>query len=99
MKQQMAEVMLRRRELLTRIASQRMQVAEIGTRWQTPLGLADQVLAGMRFLRSHPVLVGGVVALLVIRRGGVYGTLLMCSRLWKGYRYLKTFSAKLPSLF
>lgn len=91
--------MLHRRELLTRIAAQRTQVAEIGVRWQTPLGLADQVLAGMRFLRSNAVLVGGVVALLAIRRRGVFGTLMICWRLWKGYGHLRTFSAKLPSLF
>lgn len=97
MNKQMVEVMQRRGELLATIASQREQVAEIGTRWQAPLALADQGLVALRFLRSYPVPVGAVFALLVIRRrwvivlaGGIW-------RLWKGYRSLTAFSAKLQS--
>ena len=89
--------MQRRGELLARIASQREQVAEIGTRWQTPLALADQGLVAACFLRSNPVLVVGVAALLVIRRRGVVGLVKGVWRAWKGYRYLTAFSAKLSS--
>jgi hypothetical protein len=83
MKQQMHKVTRRRRELLAKISSQRMQIAEIGTRWQPQLLLADQFLAGMRFLRPNPVLVGSVVVPLVIRRRGVFGMLMggwLCGR-------------------
>ncbi len=91
----MAEVMQRRGELLARIAMQREQVAEIGVRWQTPLTLADQGLAAVRFLRSKPILVAGVAALFVIRRRGVMGLLKRAWQVWKGYRYLMALSARL----
>lgn len=95
MNKQMREVMRRRGELLASIAAQREQVAQIGTRWQAPLALADQGLAVVRFLRSRPVLIAGMAALLIIRKGGVvmglarYGTLA-----WKGYRYFAALSEK-----
>ncbi|MDE2117303.1 MAG: YqjK-like family protein [Betaproteobacteria bacterium] len=97
MNKRMLEVMQRRGELLARIASQREQVAEIGARWQAPLALADQGLAAIRYLRSNPVLVAGVAALLVIRRRGVVGLVRGGWRVWKGYRSLTAFSAKLSS--
>lgn len=97
MNKQLAEVMQHRGELLARIAAQRGQVAEIGARWQTPLALADQGLAAVRFLRSKPMLVAGVTALFVIRRRGVMGLLKSAWQLWKGYRYLTAFSARLAS--
>lgn len=97
MNRRMLEVMQRRGELLARIASQREQVAEIGARWQAPLTLADQSLAAIRYLRSNPVLVAGVAALLVIRRRGVVGLVRGGWRVWKGYRSLTAFSAKLSS--
>lgn len=93
----MLEVMQRRGELLARIAAQRGQVAEIGMRWRNPLALADEGLAAACFLRSNPVLVAGVAALLVIRRRGMVGLMKGVWRVWKGYRYLTAFSAKLTS--
>lgn len=95
MNKHMSAVMQRRSELLAKIAAQREQVAGIGARWQTPLALADQGLAVVRFLRSHPVLVAGVAALIVIRRHGVLGLLKGGWRMWKGYRFLATLSEKL----
>lgn len=97
MNKQMLEVMRQRGELLARIASQREQVAGIGVRWQTPLALADQGLAAVRFLRSNPVLVAAVAALFVIRRRGVVGLMKVAWRVWKGYRAITAFSAKLTS--
>ena len=91
----MLDVKQRRSELLAKIASQREQVAQIGTRWQAPLALADQGLAIVRFLRSKPVLVAGVVALFIIRRRGLVGLARSGLLVWKGYRYFATFSAKL----
>lgn len=97
MNSQMLAVMQRRGELLARIAAQREQLAEAGTRWQTPLALADQGLAIVRFLRARPVLVAGVVALFVIRRRGVMGLARGGWLAWKGYRYFAAFSEKLSS--
>lgn len=95
MNKQMSAVMQRRGELLARIAAQREQVARVGARWQTPLALADQGLAVVRFLRSHPVLVAGAAALIVIRRRGVLGLVKGGWRVWKGYRFLAALSEKL----
>ncbi|OGS87960.1 MAG: hypothetical protein A2061_03155 [Gallionellales bacterium GWA2_59_43] len=89
--------MQRRGELLAKIAAQREQIAEAGARWQAPLALADQGLAVVRFLRSHPALVAGVVALFVVRRRGVVGLVKGGWRVWQGYRYLTAFSKKLSS--
>ena len=97
MNEQLLEVMQKRGELLARIASQRKQVAEMGARWQTPLALADQGLAVMRFLRSNPVLVAAVAALIMLRRRGVVGLMKGAWKAWKGYRYLTALSAKLSS--
>lgn len=94
---QLIEVMRRRSELQARIAAQRGQVAETAARLQPALALADQGLAAMRFLRRHPVLVGGVVVLLAIRRRGVVGLAYGSWRVWKGYRYFTALAAKLPS--
>lgn len=95
MNKQMLEIMQRRNELLARIASQREQAAEIGRRWQSPLALADRGLTVVRFLRSHPVLVAGVAALIVIRRRGVTGLARVGWRVWKGYRFLAVLSEKI----
>ena len=97
MNEQMREVMQRRGELLARIAAQREQVAQIGARWQAPLALADQGLTVVRFLRSRPVLVAGVAALLIIRKRGVMGLARYGMLAWKGYRYFAAFSEKKSS--
>jgi len=97
MNKQMLEVMQRRGELLSRIATQREQIAGMGARWQAPLAVADQGLAAMRFLRSNPVLVAGVAALLVVRRRGLIGLMRGVWRVWKGYRYFTGLSKKLSS--
>lgn len=97
MNKRMLEVRQRRGELLAKIASQREQLSAIGTRWQTPLAIADQGLAVLRFLRSKPLLVGGVVALLVVRRRGIPGLVKGVWRVWKGYRYFTGMAKKLSS--
>src|SRR3989338_5155606 len=95
MNKRMLAVIQGRGERLERISSQREQVAQIGTRWQAPLALADQGLSVVRFLRSRPVLIAGLAALLMIRKGGVAMGLARYGMLaWKGYRYLAAFSEK-----
>lgn len=86
MSRQLSAVMQRRGELLAKIASQREQMAEIGARLRAPLELADRGVAAVRFLRSNPVLVAGVIAALAIRRRGVMGVAIVAWRVWKGYR-------------
>lgn len=94
MNRKMSAVMQRRGELLARIAAQREQLAETGARWKAPLALADQGVAVVRFLRAHPALVAGAVALVTIRRGGVMGLAKGGWRVWKGYRFLTVLSEK-----
>lgn len=91
----MLEVMQRRGELLAKIAAQREQLAWAGARWQIPLSLADRGLAAARILRSRPVLVFGVVALVVVRRHGMVTLVKRGWRVWKAYRYLAKLSQKL----
>jgi hypothetical protein len=76
----------RRGELLARIAVQREEMAEIEAEWNAPLALADQGVAAVRFLRHHPLLVAGAMALFVIRRHSVAGLMWGVWRVWKGYR-------------
>ena len=95
MNERMLAVMQRRGELLAKITSQREQVVQIGARLEKPLALADQGLAMLRFMRSRPVLVAGVAALLVWRRRGALGVMKLGWRAWKGYRYLTGLAAKL----
>ena len=97
MNSQLSAVMQRRSELLARIALQREQLAEIGAHLQTPLALADRGVAAAHFLRSNPVLVAGVIAVLVISRRGVVGALSGAWRLWKRYRHFTSIAGKLFS--
>lgn len=90
--------MKRRGELLARIAAQRDQIVELGTKLETPLALGDRALAAARFVRLHPILVVAVVVALVTRRVGVVGLAGISWRLWKRYRYLYAAGGKLASL-
>jgi len=87
MNKKMFELTQNRGELLARIAAQREQMTEIAAEWRTPLALADQGVAAVRFLRFHPLLVAGIMAFFVIRRRSVAGLVWGVWRVWKGYRY------------
>ena len=94
MDNRMPSVMQRRGELLARIASQREQLAGVATRLQTPFAVADRGLAAVRFLRSHPALVAGVAAVLVMRRRGAAGLARIFWRMWKGYRVFTAITSR-----
>jgi len=93
----MSELMQTRGELLARIAVQREQMSEIEAEWRAPLAVADQGVVAVRFLRRHPWLVAGVVAVFVIRRRSVAGLAWGVWRAWKGFRDFTSISAKLSS--
>lgn len=95
---QLSAVMERREELLARIASQRQHVVELGAQFDSPLAMGDRVAAVARFVRSHPILVGAVVAALVMRRRGMAGAIGVGWRLWNRYRYFSAAGGKLASL-
>jgi len=94
MNEKKLELMHHRRGLLENIAAQREELAEIGTRLQTPLAFADLGLAAARFMRSRHFLVALAVAIVSHRRG-VFGIVKGVWRLWKGYRQLSN-SNSLP---
>jgi hypothetical protein len=89
MNDRLSELSQHRSELLARIAVQRGQMAEIETELSAPLALADQGLVAVRFLRRHPFLVAGAMALFVARRRNTAAGLVWGAwRLWKNYRGL-----------
>ena len=74
----------RQQRLLVRSSELRSQFARDAQAWQQPLALADQVRAGWRWLRAHPEVPLGVLAVLVVlrpRRAWRLGW-----RLWAGWR-------------
>jgi hypothetical protein len=87
MKKQIANLAGCRHELLEKIAAQRAELVEISQQWQAPLALVDTGLNAARFIRSHPMLLAGAVAgILVLRRTGAAGLVL------KGWRLLYLYS-------
>lgn len=99
MKKRLADLACSRRGLLEKIESQRMEVAEISRHWQKPLALLDTGLMAVRFMRNHPALmVGGVAALLTLRRNGIAGLAQRGWRLLCIYPSILTFGLKYLSL-
>ena len=91
------EIMRKRGELVARIAAQREQVTLASARWKAPLAVADQGLAAVRYVRSHPLFlvgVAGVVALLAIRRNSVIVVAGTALRLWNLYNSTRNYAAK-----
>lgn len=81
MKKRLAAIAHRRRALSETIEAQRMEVAYITRQWQKPLVLVDAGLKAVRFMRIHPGLVaGGVAVLLAWRREG---TVNMVQKWWR----------------
>jgi len=72
MKGQLNDLACRRRLLLEKINTQRMELIDISLQLQEPLALADAGIKAVHFIRSHPALVaGGVILLLAFRRGNL----------------------------
>jgi len=62
----------RRERLVAQAAAQRMALAQNIGPWRIPLARADQGLAALHYIRSHPAwIVGGVVLLAVLRPGRI----------------------------
>lgn len=97
MNERLFELTRRRAELLARIAAQREQLAEIQAEWDAPLTLVDKGMAGVRYLRRHPLLVAGVMAVLLIRRSSAAALMWGAWRIWKGYHYFTSIPEKSPS--
>ena len=84
---QMADVMHQREQLLARCNAQRGEIAALARQWEDPLAIADRALAGINYLRQHPIVLGGLVALLaVVQRRRWWGWAQRGFVLWQGYR-------------
>jgi hypothetical protein len=58
----------RRERLVAQAATQRRVLAQNIEPWHTPLALADQGLAALRYVKRHPEwIIGGVVLLAALR--------------------------------
>lgn len=69
MNKRLATLSYRRRILLEKIEAQRLDMAVISQDLQKPLALADMGLKAARFIRNHPGLVAGSLAVLLSLRG------------------------------
>lgn len=63
----------RRERLVAQAAAQRMALAQNIEPWRNPLARADQGLAALRYIKSHPAWIVGGVALLAALRPGRAG--------------------------
>jgi len=84
---EMIEVMRRRERLLARCNVQRGEIAALARQFEAPLAIADRVIAGIKYLHEHPVVLGVLVALLAIfKRRGWWGWAQRGFVLWRAYR-------------
>jgi hypothetical protein len=82
-------IMQRRTELLAKVAVQRQQASQIAMQLQFPLRVVDATLSVVRFLKSKPLLIVGLAAVLLARRRGIKGLLKGIWRVWTGYSSLQ----------
>lgn len=68
MNARLTELAERRATLVARAATQRAELSQAAAPWRGPLAVADQGLAAVRYLGSHPALLAGVVALVAALR-------------------------------
>jgi len=60
------DIRVKRERLLARCNAQRDDLATLAEQWRGPLHAADRVVAGVRYLRRHPLVVAGAVALAAV---------------------------------
>lgn len=69
MKKRLAEIALRRCEILKVIAAQRVEITEISTHFEKPMQVFDAGVNTVSFIRHHPKLIfGSVAAILTLWR-------------------------------
>lgn len=74
MKKLLAEIALRRCELLERIEAQRVEMAELSIHFEKPMQIVDTGVDTINFIRRHPTLVaGGLTAILAYWRHSILG--------------------------
>ncbi len=84
------DIMRERERLLARCGAQRAEIAALARQWEGPLTVADHAVAGINYLRRHPVVLGVLVALLtVVQRRGLWVWTRRGFELWRAYRALR----------
>lgn len=93
---QMIEVMRERERLLARCHAQRGEIAALVVQLEGPIAIADRVIAGINYLRQHPLILGVLVAALaVVQRRGWWGWAQRGFVLWRAYRAFRDSRFKL----
>lgn len=83
-----------RQQLVAQAAAQREALVAHIEPWQTPLAIADKGLEAIRYVKRHPALMLGVVALFAILRRYPGGKWLQ--RGWAMYELTRNLSHLLP---
>ena len=91
------DILRRKQRLIARCAVERDAVAHALRELERPMAIADRILGVVQFFRSHPLLVGAVVAIFVVarRRTSVAGLLARGISVWRLWRSLGTWSRRL----
>lgn len=97
MNERLLRLRQRRGELLGIIAAQRTELAASTVRWEYPLTLLDKGFSVVGYVRSHPLLLAGVVGALLIRRPNLAGWVRWGVLAWRGFRYLDVLKSKLAA--
>ena len=83
----MLEIVRKRERLLARCDAQRSELTAQVRQWEGPLKVADRAVAGIKYLRNHPLVLGAAVAVLaVIQRRRWWRWVQRGFVLWRAYR-------------
>ena len=92
----MIAVMRQRERLLARCNAQRGEIAALVGQLEGPIAIADRAIAGINYLRQHPVILGVLVAMLaIVQRRGWWGWAQRGFVLWRAYRAFRDSRFKL----
>ena len=82
-------IMVERERLLVRCAAQRDDLAMLAQQFDGPLQFADRVVAAVDYLRRHPLVLGGAVALLaLVQRRNLWSWVRRGFVVWRTFRFL-----------
>jgi len=91
MNEKLMRLAARRERLIAQAAAQRMALAKTVEPWRIPLAQADQGLAMLRYIKSHPAWLVGGGALLVAMKPSRVGKWLQRGWIaWQIIRKLRT---------
>jgi len=90
------KVLQERERLLAQVGQQRAAIASSVAGLATPIALVDRIAGIGRYLRTHPVVVGGLVAAVVaMRTRSVLGVLTKGVGLWRILRQVRSLAHRL----